>query len=254
MKELKLPFVSILKSHLNEKTPLMQFVIGPRQVGKTTGVGQVTRKYPGRYSFRDDPPCWKSYFLNSIVDAVLFKDILSQHKVNKPALFRQLVELLAAYSAQKISYTKLLGQLQERGNVEIIKNYIQLLQGSFLFMPLEKYPPKKVLQKSSSPKNIPMCPALIEALAPEVDKGRRFEAYVGAELIHLNGELFYWQEGHFEVDFVFKNFQGKVFATEVKSEKSKLSASLQKLMEKSPQIRPLIIDEKNVSKLVDLVS
>lgn len=209
--------------------------------------------YPGSYPFLSDPERWRSYVRSSIVENVLSKDILSINTVKKPALFRQLVELLAAYPAQEVSYTKLLGQLQESGNVEIIKHYLSLLEGAFLFHTLEKYSSKKILMKSSSPKIIPMCPALIEALAPEVDMGRRFESYVGCQLIQLPGKVFYWREGSFEVDFVYKNERGRIFAIEVKSGKKRHSASLTHFLAKVPKAQPLIIDKENVMILRQLL-
>ena len=55
---------------------------------------------------------------DAIVEAVIGKDILQSRQVARPALFRQAFEILCAYPAQEISYTKLLGQLQNKGNTE----------------------------------------------------------------------------------------------------------------------------------------
>ena len=53
-------------------------------------------------------------------------------RVKNPELFRQAFELLISYPAQEISYSKLLGQLQDRGNVELTKHYISLYKGAYL--------------------------------------------------------------------------------------------------------------------------
>src|SRR3989344_7307373 len=42
---LELPFVKQIFDRLEETQVLMQFVIGPRQVGKTTGIEQLIKKY-----------------------------------------------------------------------------------------------------------------------------------------------------------------------------------------------------------------
>lgn len=210
--------------------------------------------YPGSYQFLKDPARWRNYLRSSVIESVLTKDIFKLKTIKKPALFRQLVELLASYPAQEISFTKLLGQLQESGNVEIVKHYMTLLKEAFLFYGLEKFSPKKVLQKASSPKIIPMCPALIEALSPQINEGRRFEAYVGSQLIHMQGEVYYWREGLFEVDFVFRNERGKLFAIEVKWGKKKHSASLTKFLEKTKNVEPIVIDKKNVNKLQEFLT
>ncbi len=209
--------------------------------------------YPGSYEYLSKPRRWKDYIKKSIIQTVIGKDIIQMNHVKKPALFYQMVEILANYPAQDVSYTKILGQLQESGNVEIVKHYLRLLQQSYLFYPLEKFSPKKVLQKASSPKIIPMAPALIEGLAPTVDFGRRFEAYVGSQLIRFGGDTFYWRDGQYEVDFIYVNQNGKTFAVEVKSGKKKVAASLSHFLDKNKSVIPLIIDTKNLSKLSSLV-
>jgi len=116
--------------------------------------------YPGAVQFENDPDRWYAYMKESIVEAVIGKDILQNRKVANPALFRQAFEILCHYPAQEISYTKLLGQLQERGNTDLVKYYIELYGGAFLIYSLQKYSEKAWLARSSSPKMLPACPAL----------------------------------------------------------------------------------------------
>ena len=68
--------------------------------------------------------------------------------------------LFRSYPAQEISYTKLLGQLQDKGNTDLVKYYLSLYTGAFLVYPLEKYSAKAWLTRSSSPKILAACPAL----------------------------------------------------------------------------------------------
>lgn len=67
-------------------------------------------------------------------------------------LFRQAFELLCRYPAQEISYTKLLGQLQDKGNTDLIKYYLELYAGAFLIYSLEKYSARAWLARSASRK------------------------------------------------------------------------------------------------------
>ncbi len=115
------------------------------------------------------------------------------------------------YPAQEISYQKLLGKLQDRGNAATIKHYLNVLEGGFLIKVLEKYSTKPILKKSSSPKILPLAPALVHAFSDPNDidkepewKGRLLEVAVGAHLDRLGGGDFYWREGNDEVDFVVK--------------------------------------------------
>jgi hypothetical protein len=77
--------------------------------------------YPGAVPFENDAERWYAYMKESIVEAVIGKDILQNRKVANPALFRQAFEILRHYPAQEISYSKLLGQLQDRGNTDLVK-------------------------------------------------------------------------------------------------------------------------------------
>lgn len=210
--------------------------------------------YPASYSYRDDPPRWQSYIRSSILETVIGKDILLFQQVQKPALFRQAFDLLCQYPAQEISFTKLLGQLQDKGNTDLIKRYIELFEGAFLMKALSKYSAKPFLRKSSSPKILFMCPAFHTAFSspnvvqqPEL-KGRLFETAVGAELARLGGELFYWREGIFEVDYVVV-FKGKLFAVEVKSGKKKNPRGLAEFLKQYPKAHPIFVHRDNFEKL-----
>ncbi|MBT4290871.1 MAG: hypothetical protein HOD92_26395 [Deltaproteobacteria bacterium] len=47
MTEIIRNFTSILRNRLDEKLNFIQVVIGPRQVGKTTGLHQIVRQWKG---------------------------------------------------------------------------------------------------------------------------------------------------------------------------------------------------------------
>lgn len=210
--------------------------------------------YPGAVVYEDDYDRWYAYLKDAIVEAVIGKDILLNRKVANPALFRQAFEILCRYPAQEISYTKLLGQLQDKGNTDLIKYYIELYAGAFLIHPLEKYSAKGWLTRTSSPKILISCPALYTmtagpwVLADPEQRGRVFELAVGAQLLQLPGELFYWREKNAEVDFVYR-YQGRVYAIEVKSGRKKSAKGLEAFMKHFPEARPVILTPDNFSAL-----
>ena len=207
--------------------------------------------YPGGYPLISEQSDWINYVKHSIVEAVIDKDILSVHTVKSPALFKQAFELLISYPAQEISLTKLLGQLQDKGNTDLIKYYLTLYDGAFLIKTLEKYSTKPLKRKSSSPKILPLCPAFyfltIQSELTQEDRGRTFELIVGAQLVRLEGELFYWREKDYEVDFIFK--KGKsLYAIEVKSGRKKSTKGLNIFLDKFPKAIPIIITPENYQK------
>lgn len=210
--------------------------------------------YPGAVRFEDDFDRWYAYMKESIVEAVIGKDILQNRKVANPALFRQAFEILCRYPAQEISYTKLLGQLQDRGNTDLVKYYIELYAGALLLFSLEKYSAKAWLTRSSSPKIQSACPALYTMTSgPAVlndaeQRGRVFELAVGAELLQLPGELFYWREKNAEVDFVYR-YQGRLYAVEVKSGRKKSAKGLEAFGKHFPEAIPAVITPDNFARL-----
>lgn len=209
--------------------------------------------YPGAVAFEDDPDRWYAYMKDAIVEAVIGKDILHHRRVANPALFRQAFEILCRYPAQEISYTKLLGQLQDRGNTDLVKSYIDLYGSAFLLHALPKHSSKAWLSRSSSPKMLPACPALysmasgVDVMADAEQRGRVLELAVGAELMQQPGELSYWRERNDEVDFVYRHRQ-HLYAIEVKSGRRKSSRGLQAFCKQFPQARPVVLTPESFAR------
>ena len=209
--------------------------------------------YPGAVPFENDPDRWYAYMKDAIVEAVIGKDILQDRRVANPALFRQAFEILCRYPAQEISYTKLLGQLQDKGNVELVKHYIDLYAGAFLLHALQKYSAKAWLSRSSSPKMLPACPALYRMTAGNRGpgdaeaRGRVFELVVGAELAQQPGELSYWRERDAEVDFVYRDRE-RLYAIEVKSGRRKTGKGLDAFTRQVPEAARVILTPEHFGR------
>ena len=209
--------------------------------------------YPGAVALEHDPDRWYAYLKDAIVEAVIGKDILQARKVANPALFRQAFQILCAYPAQEISYTKLLGQLQDKGNTDLVKYYIELYGGAFMVHALQKYPPKAWLARSSSPKMLSACPALY-SMAAGVDvrqsaeqRGRAFELAVGCELVQQPGQVYYWRERNDEVDFVYQ-YRDRLYAIEVKSGRKKSAKGLDVFCAQAPEARRVIVTPENFAQ------
>ena len=201
--------------------------------------------YPGAYRFRASPRRWQRYIRESILENVLDRDILRLRPLPRPALLRQFLEILSAYPCREVSFTKLLGDLQDRGNVEVVKHYLFLLSCAFLYRGLGKYSAKATLRKASSPTILPLCPALCTRGAPLArwndpdERGRLFETAVGAALARIDGELHYWRDGTDEVDFVLES--DRLYAIEVKSGRKRRAAGLAAFLRHFPDAVPVIL-------------
>lgn len=185
--------------------------------------------YPGSAALIDDESRWKNYVNDALIETSISKDILMLTRVDKPALLKRLFELGSLYSGYILSYTKIIGQLQDAGNTTTLANYLNLLSDCGLLGGLEKYAGTVIRKRSSSPKfqvyNNALLSAQSNSLFQEIsvnpkEWGRLVESSVGAHLInHSVSErynLYYWREGNNEVDFILEK-GNKVIALEVKS-------------------------------------
>lgn len=185
--------------------------------------------YPGAVSLMRDEDRWKNYVKDALIETSISKDILMLTRVDKPALLRRLFELGCSYSGQILSYTKVVGQLQDAGNTTTLSHYLNLLDTAGLLAGIEKYAGEKHRTRSSSPKFQVHNTALLTAQQgqgfesvrqnPEA-WGRWVEATIGAHLVnHQWSEGFtvrYWRHRDDEIDFVVEK-KGVVIGLEVKS-------------------------------------
>ena len=194
--------------------------------------------YPGAISMKNDEARWKNYVLSSLIETVITKDVLMMQRIDKPAVLRRVFEIGSSYSGQKLSFTKLLGQLQDAKNTTTVAHYLELLSQAGLLVGLQKFAIDKARKRSSSPKWQVMNNALLSAQSStsfesiQINKalwGRWVESAIGCHLIaHLSNDIdiFYWNESNAEVDFIIKK-DDKYIALEVKLTKDRVSGLTQ---------------------------
>lgn len=185
--------------------------------------------YPGAAPLASDPERWRRYLLDALIETTISRDVLLLTRVDKPVLLRRLFELGCRYSGQVLSYTKMLGQLQDAGNSTTLAHYLDLLAGAGMLTGLAKYSERAVRARGSSPKLQVLNTALLtsqsgftptDARADGEFWGRLTESAIGAHLANAAArglcEVYYWREGNREVDFVMRSGR-VVVGIEVKS-------------------------------------
>nr|WP_294898298.1 DUF4143 domain-containing protein [uncultured Pedobacter sp.] len=151
---------------------------------------------------------------------------------------KRLFELGCLYSGQILSYTKVMGQLQDAGNTTTISNYLDLLDTAGLLAGIEKYAADVIRKRSSSPKFQVHNNALISAqrieffdeiLTKKEEWGRMVESAIGSHLINSslthNFKVYYWRHRNEELDFVLEK-RGKVIGLEVKTNSTKSTSGM----------------------------
>ncbi len=185
--------------------------------------------YPGSATLINDEERWKNYIKDSLIETSISKDILMLTRVDKPALLKRLFELGCLYSGQILSYTKIIGQLQDAGNTTTLANYLKLLSDCGLLGGLDKYAGDIIRKRGSSPKLQVYNNALITSQSNDTYEkaiinpelwGRLIESSVGVHLINYTiserFNLYYWRDGNYEVDFILEKGD-EVIGLEVKS-------------------------------------
>ena len=185
--------------------------------------------YPGAASLVNDEKRWHLYVRDTLIETTLSKDVLMLTAVLKPALLRNLFFLGCVYSAQLLSFQKIMGQLQDAGNTTTLAHYLHLLESAGLLAGLQKISEHPVRQRASSPKLLALDNALMAAASDysfsewnsHPDRwGRLVETAVGNHLYAAAQEnaftLNYWNDRTLEVDYTLHKGD-RLTAIEVKS-------------------------------------
>lgn len=209
--------------------------------------------YPGAARFAGDDIRWTSYMRDAIIEPTISQDVLALEDIRKPALMRALFRLGAIYSAQELSYTKMLGQLQDAGNTVTLAHYLDLLSKAGMICGLDKYSDKELARRKSSPRLMVYDTSLISAVSPkgrdrllgESDmRGRIVESSVGARLLARSADegfdVMWWREGIQEVDFILRKGTA-LTAVEVKSGRESSQSGMGTFLARHPEARRIIV-------------
>ena len=209
--------------------------------------------YPGSAGLIKDMRRWRKYIKESLVAPAIEKDVILTSNIYKPALMKQLFEVGCSYSAQLLSLTKALGQLQDAGNVTTLSSYLDILNQCNLLAGLQKYANDEARRYQSVPKFQVYNNALLTAFQGttyEKDRidpqiwGRWVESAVGTYLLGGAEEsgynVYYWRERSDEVDYIIVR-QGETIALEVKSGRRGINSGLPKFNENFQPKHALVI-------------
>lgn len=215
--------------------------------------------YPGPAMMIGDEKRWKKYIKDSLVAPAIEKDVIMTSNIYKPALMKRTFELGCSYSGELLSLTKMIGQLQDAGNVTTVAAYIDILSQCALLCGLQKYANDDSRKYNSIPKFQVFNNALLTTykgrtfLQDRQDTdvwGRWVESAIGAYLVSMAEELeykvYYWRERNDEVDFVVVS-DDVTLAIEVKSGRRKMNSGLPKFTEAFHPTRSFVVGTGGLS-------
>lgn len=214
--------------------------------------------YPGGASLTGNETRWRRYIKDSIIAPAIERDILMTKTIYKPELMKQLFELGCTYSGEEISLTKLLGQLQDAGNVTTLANYLTTLDESQLLCGLQKYANDNARKYNSVPKLYVYNTSLLSALSgitfekvytTPKEWGRWVESAVGTHILNQAEEqdykVYYWRDRNKEVDFVIENNR-QCIAIEIKSGRRTTNAGLPEFVKRFNPTHSLVVGSGGV--------
>lgn len=215
--------------------------------------------YPGPAMMIGDEKRWKKYIKDSLVAPAIEKDVIMTSNIYKPALMKRTFELGCSYSGELLSLTKMIGQLQDAGNVTTVAAYIDILSQCALLCGLQKYANDDSRKYNSIPKFQVFNNTLLTTykgrtfLQDRQDTdvwGRWVESAIGAYLVSMAEELeykvYYWRERNDEVDFVVVS-DDVTLAIEVKSGRRKMNSGLPKFTEAFHPTRSFVVGTGGLS-------
>ena len=215
--------------------------------------------YPGAQRYTTNFTRWRNYIKDSLVAPSIEKDVIMTANIYKPALMKQLFELGCSYSSELLSLTKILGQLQDAGNVTTLATYLSILDECNLLVGLYKYANDEARKRQSIPKLQVYNNALLTAyrgngyekdrIDPQV-WGRWVESAIGAYLLDVAIEndcnLYYWRDKNDEVDYILER-RGAVLAIEVKSGRRGMNSGLPKFNERYKPYNSIVVGTNGIS-------
>ncbi|NPA48436.1 MAG: ATP-binding protein [Thermodesulfobacteria bacterium] len=145
-------------------------------------------------------------YLRTLVESVLFKDIVKRYNLRFARKLSDLLLYLLNNVSSRFSFTKLKNILTFR-SVHTVENYVKYLEEAFLIFVVERFSPKLKERLKSPRKVYAYDTGVVTAFKTRfgADHGVLMENLVALELLRQNKEFFYFQtKNGQEVDFIVK--------------------------------------------------
>lgn len=159
--------------------------------------------YPGAASLASEHNRWHRYVLGSLVEPSIERDVIDMTRVDKPDVLRKVFDVAARRSGRVLSYTQMLGLVEDVENTTTISRYLDLLHQVGLVTGLPAYSDPAV-SKTATPKLNVLNTGLMtvasgytfrQARDDRTQWHRLVESAVGAHLLNSSTpgtEVAYW--------------------------------------------------------------
>jgi predicted AAA+ superfamily ATPase len=195
-------------------------------------------------------------YLADLIDAILFKDIVSVYNLDQPKLLKEILIWLATHLRQPVSYSKLTKVLNQKSDVTV-KQYLEYLKEVYQILEIRRFSPSLSEQMTSPKKfyfsDIGMRNTLINGFK---DEGSVAENILYIHLCNKYGQdnVFYYYQNQLEVDFIVRlgaellAFESK-YTDDIEIDSKGLSGVRQLMSDEDLKVQKTVVVTKNVEKI-----
>jgi uncharacterized protein len=150
----------------------------------------------------EDEKFLSNYFLNSIIDRIIFIDIPQVFKIDEPELLSKILKIISSKPGMILDYKTLSSDLSR--DHRTIENYIFYLKSSMLINVLYNYSGNFISSERKLKKFYPSIASIPLLLFPEKRSDETFYSYIIESIIvsFLRASFFYRSSDSKEVDIV----------------------------------------------------
>lgn len=177
------------------------------ELGKEASVTDylVWGGFPKRFEF-DSPEAQKRY-LDDLDDTIVINDLIRRYKIKKESLFKSLVNFVLRSNSRIFSANSIRDYIKGENvscSVNTIMKYLGYLEEAYIIESVKQYSTKtkKELSFYSKIYNADVCFNSIRCMNNRFDLTHNFENIVYNELVYMGYEVYVYNNGGKEIDFL----------------------------------------------------
>ncbi|MBI5447917.1 MAG: ATP-binding protein [Gammaproteobacteria bacterium] len=192
--------------------PLEQQDFSTTEIGTLKGCFDEYLEYGGIPAYISNK---NSDYLHSLYESILYRDIVTRYKIGNPEAMKKLLFFLASNCSKEVSYSSLLGMINNNGKIiksgTTISDYCGYIENSFLCFFVTRYS-DNLKSQQQSPKKVYFIDhvvARVIGFRTTEDRGRMLENIVFIELKRRKYDIYYYktteEKGSRECDFILRD-------------------------------------------------
>lgn len=178
-----------------------------KELGKEVSITDylVWGGFPKRIEF--DSPDAQTRYLNDLDDTIVINDLIRRYKIRKESLFRSFVDFILRNNSRIVSANSIRDYVKREHadcSVNTIMKYLDYLEEAYIIEPVKQYSSKTKKELSYYRKiyNADVCFNSIRCMNNRFDLTHNLENVVYNELIYMGYEIYVYNNGGKEIDFL----------------------------------------------------